>query len=89
MKYADADIVATTFGLEKGRTSETMQFLARVYSRAPAPDDRKSPTADLIGRVQRDGDREFGDIHFQVPERTQDHACQPFLCDPHSPQRDR
>ena len=81
MKYADADVVAAIFGCPKGRMADTMRALARVYSLAPALGDRKSRTADLIGRVQGDGDREFGVIHFQVPERTQDHACQPFPCD--------
>jgi hypothetical protein len=81
MKYADADVVSAIFGCPKGRMAETMRALARVYSLAPVRDDQKSPTADLIGRVQGDGDREFGVIHFQVPERTQNHACQPFPCD--------
>jgi hypothetical protein len=81
MKHADADVVATIFGCPKGRMADTMRALARVYSRAPALNDRKSPTADLIGRVQGDGDREFGVIHFQAPARAQNHACQPFPCD--------
>ncbi len=81
MKYADADVVSAIFGCPKGRMSETMRALARVYSLAPALDDQRPPTADLIAKVQGDEDKEFGVIHFQVPERTQDHACQPFPCD--------
>lgn len=64
MKYADADVVSAIFGCPKGRMAETMRALARVYSLAPALDARKSPMADLIGRVQGDVDREFGVIHF-------------------------
>lgn len=81
MKYADADVVSAIFGCPKGRMAETMRALARVYSLAPVLGDRKSPTADLIGKVQGDGDREFGVIHFQAPDRAQNYACQPFPCD--------
>lgn len=81
MKYANADVVAAIFACPKGRMSETMRVLARMYSLAPALDDQRPPMADLVGRVQGDGDKEFGVIHFQVPERSQEHACQPFLCD--------
>lgn len=82
MKYADADVVAAIFGCPKGSTAEMMRALARVYGLAPALDDRgRPPTADLVARVQGDGDREFGVVHFQAPGRSQDHACQPFPCD--------
>lgn len=81
MKYADADVVAAIFACPKGRMSETMRALARMYSLAPAFDDQRLPTADLVGRVQGDGDKGFGVVHFQVPERAQKHACQPFPCD--------
>ncbi len=81
MKYADADIVSAIFGCSKGKIAETMRALAGMYSLALAPDDRGPPTADLIGKVQGDGDRDFGVIHFQAPGRVQSHACQPFPCD--------
>lgn len=81
MKYVDADVVSAIFGCPRGRTADTMQALARLYSSTPAPDDRRPLTADLIGRVQEDGGKGFGVVHFQVPARAQDHACQPFPCD--------
>lgn len=81
VKYVDADVVATTFHCPKDRMSEALRTVARVYSQAPAPHLQRIVTADLIARVQGEGSKDFGVLHFQIDERSQEHACQPFTCD--------
>lgn len=80
-KYAEADIVVGNFACPKGLLYKTLEMFTSLYRQVSEDSEAKPLSADFIARVKEEGSKEFARIHFQIPERAQDQAVQPFQCD--------